>query len=87
MKIYIPKAGEAVFAGSVSGVSTAASDPQVLVNLNTTSLGELDKLPGVGPVTAQKIIDGRPYVSVDELLSSKIVGKSVYDKIKNQISI
>lgn len=57
------------------------------ININTASLEELDSLPAVGKVTAQKIIDNRPYNSVDELLTKKIVKKSVYEKIKDLVVV
>lgn len=37
------------------------------VDLNTATEKELDKLPGIGPATAKKIIAGRPYSSVSDL--------------------
>jgi DNA uptake protein ComE-like DNA-binding protein len=44
-------------------------------------------LQGIGPVTAAKIISGRPYREISDLTSQKIVGASVFEKIKNQISV
>jgi len=81
-KIYIPKKGENLSANG-TGSQTRIS----LININSASLSELDSLPGIGAVTAQKIIDGRPYQAVDELLSKKIVKSSVFEKIKDKISI
>jgi DNA uptake protein ComE-like DNA-binding protein len=50
-------------------------------------LEELDSLPGVGKVTAQKIIDNRPFKALEELINQKIITKSVFEKIKNLIEI
>lgn len=58
-----------------------------LVSINNASERELDTLPRIGPVTAGKIINGRPYSSIDELVSKKAVTKSVFEKIKDLISI
>jgi len=58
-----------------------------ILNINLASLEELDQLPGVGKVTAEKIIRGRPYSLIDELLTKKIVNKSVFDKIKDLIAV
>ncbi len=85
-KIYIPNKTEAkvtVSQGSTLGVATAGNE---LININTASSFELDSLPGVGEVTVQKIISGRPYQKTDELLTKKIVNKSTFEKIKDKIS-
>ena len=37
------------------------------ININTASQAELEALPGIGPVIARRIIEGRPYRSVEEL--------------------
>ncbi|OGG02503.1 hypothetical protein A2Z33_01755 [Candidatus Gottesmanbacteria bacterium RBG_16_52_11] len=57
------------------------------ININTSTMAELDTLPGVGPVTAQKILDGRPYGSVEELAERKILKPSVYEKCKNRLTL
>jgi len=85
MKIYVPSTSETPLANTSSGQSTSVSG-QVLININEANLTELDKLPGVGAVTAQKIIDNRPYSGIEELVTKKAVSRSVYEKIKAQIS-
>lgn len=81
MKIYVPKVTENTEITQNSSVS-----PQGLININSAVLADLDKLPGVGEVTAQKIIDNRPYGGIEELVTKKAVSRSVYEKIKDQIS-
>ncbi len=55
------------------------------IDINSAGKDELMKLPGVGDVTAQKIIDNRPYNAKNDLVRKKIVGQAEYDKIKDQI--
>lgn len=81
MKIYVPKEGEAGVS-AVAGVSAQRG----LVNVNSASVSELEQLPGIGPVLAQKIIDKKPYAGIEELLTKKAVTKSAYEKIKGLIS-
>ncbi len=58
-----------------------------LVNINTASQAELEALPGIGPVTANRVIAGRPYQTVEELKNRKIIGQSLYNKIKDLLTI
>lgn len=53
------------------------------INVNTASVAELSRLAGVGKVTAEKIIKGRPYSSVDDL--GKVMGKKKAEKLINNI--
>ena len=57
-----------------------------LININDASASQLDTLPGVGTVTAGKIISGRPYSDINELTLRKVVTSSVFEKIKDLIS-
>jgi len=57
------------------------------ININTASITELDSLDGVGPSTAQKIIDSRPYNLVSDLLKVSGIGQTTYDKFKDNICI
>ena len=65
-QVVVPRRGAATSAAA--GSAAAASGP---VHLNSATLEQLDALPGVGPVTAQKIVDYRTqhggFGSVDEL--------------------
>ena len=57
------------------------------ININSATIEELDQLPGIGKITADKIIKNRPYSTIEELLTKKAVNKSVFGKIKSLISI
>ncbi len=82
-KIYIPRKGEGILDGTQTVEGSTSNSSQI--NINTATAAELDQLPGIGLITAQKIIDGRPYSGVEELLSKKIVGQKVYEEIKSLI--
>lgn len=84
-KLYIHRAGEAILEG-VSTNNLTTVDGTSLININSATLSELDTLPGIGPVTAQKIVDQRPFGSVSDLISKKTVSSSVYEKIKDKIT-
>lgn len=82
VKIYIPRMGEQV----LSEINQTTGTGGAVININTASITDLDSLPGVGVVTSQKIVDGRPYGQIEELLSKKIVGQATFEKIKDKIS-
>ena len=80
-KIYIPETGVS------NPVTQLPSNTIKTININIATEAELDTLSGVGVVTAKKIISGRPYQNISELLTKHLVGASVYEKIKDSISV
>lgn len=82
-KIYIAKQGE---TGTITLIQDVEGNSSGLININSASESELDSLSGVGPVTSRKIIAGRPYASINELVEKKIVGQATFDKIKDKIT-
>ena len=93
-KLYIPRIGEqseAVsatnMAGGSGGSDTVLSVSSQRVNINTASQKELEELWGIGPVTAQNIIEQRPYSSVEELLQKGILKSNVYERNASMLSI
>lgn len=85
-KIYIPRIGDLETESTKGIKSIKGGDAEDKININTASEQTLDSLPGVGPVTAQKIIQARPYGSIDELLSKKVVNNKVFEQIKEKIT-
>ena len=84
-KVYIPSQAEAGgSSGEVAGETTMASEK---ININSASASELDTLWGIGEARAKGIIDNRPYASIDELSSKKIIPANVYEAIKEKIAV
>ncbi|MBA3724060.1 MAG: ComEA family DNA-binding protein [Candidatus Levybacteria bacterium] len=92
-KLYIPVAGEQMVTSSGGSTNSSAASKAVagtstaLININAADESELDTLPGVGEVTAGKIIDNRPYQNIQELLDKEVVGQATFEKIKESISV
>lgn len=92
-KIYIPSTWEisnGLFTESSRSLEyyspSSSFYAETKTNINAATLDELDRLPGIGKITAAKIIQGQPYQTIEELLTKKIVNKSVYENIKTIIT-
>jgi len=64
--------------------SVLASCNETQIDINTANLTELDRITGIGPVYAQRIIDARPFSSVGDLLRVNGIGNATLNKIKEQ---
>jgi len=57
------------------------------ISINNATQAELETLNGVGPSTAQKIIAGRPYTKIEDLLNVSGIGQATLDKFKDNICL
>lgn len=95
-KIYIPKIGEVLGKSqdTKNNFQTNSNDQfnkNQMININIADLEDLDKLSGVGPSVAQKIIDYREknggFKNIEEIKLVSGIGEKLFEKIKDQIEI
>ncbi len=100
-QVHVPAPGEQILPGAfgstigpvggqgVTGGAAAAAPGRV--NLNTAGLAELDTLPGVGPVLAQRILDWRRehgrFTSVDELGEVSGIGERLLAQLADRVTL
>ena len=89
MQVHFPRKGEPAAApGAPASGAAPAGAP---IDINTATLEQLDSLPGIGPVIAQRIIDYRaasgPFASVEQIKEVKGIGDTLFEKIKDHIMV
>ena len=86
-QVYVPRKGEAVPPPPDGSASAAPAQ----ININTASVEDLDKLPGIGPSIANAIIDYRttngPFKQIEDINAVKGIGDALFEKIKDQITV
>ena len=91
-QVVVPRRG-AVVGGGAAGAGAGVGAGGVVtgpVHLNGATVEQLDTLPGVGPVTAQKIVDYRQkhgaFTSVDELDAVPGIGPARLDELRDLVA-
>lgn len=80
--IHVPRRGDAP-------LTLSTGEP--VLDINTASLAQLEALPGIGPVRAQKIIESRSrdgaFRRADELVQRKLLPESMFESIRERIQV
>jgi competence protein ComEA len=90
--IMLGLAGTVVAAQENSRAPVAKASPvQASVNLNTATMEQLQTLPGVGPATAQRILEYRQqngsFKKIEELMNVRGIGEASFLKLKALVTI
>ena len=63
------------------------AEAQGKININEANKRQLQKVKDIGPAKAQKIIDGRPYENVDELVKVKGISEKMIEKLRGRFYV
>lgn len=86
-QVRVPRIGEAAGPAAAQGSPSGAGS---LVNLNSATPEELDGLPGIGPVTVQKIVAARqqaPFSSLEDAVSRDVLNNGQLEKIRDLATV
>jgi competence protein ComEA len=89
-QVYVPIIGATTAGGgSTGGADGGASAGSTLVNVNTATPEELEALPGIGPVTVQKIVAARaeqPFATLDEMVEREVIDRGQLEDIRDLVT-
>jgi competence protein ComEA len=88
---YIEGASPVIPTPPIPGEEIPAGPDTDLVNINTAEQFLLETLPGIGPTTAQKIIEYRdengPFLAIEDIINVSGIGPGTYERIKDLITV
>jgi competence protein ComEA len=100
LQIYVPTQGEelpAVVSMPAAAPTTSAANPtgssnaSGVININTATKDDLETLPGIGPSTAQNILDHRdangPFQTIENIMDVSGIGEGRFNQIKELITV
>lgn len=90
-QIYVPFKGQKTAAPSGPALDRLGTQDSGLININTAGAKDLEKLPGIGPALAQRIIDYREskghFTRVEDITKVSGIGPAILEKIKSKVSV
>ncbi len=91
-QVYVPIIGATApgtGSGTGGGGTIGGGGGSTLVNVNTATPEELEALPGIGPVTVQKIVAGRaqqPFATLDEMVEREVIDRGQLEDIRDLVT-
>jgi competence protein ComEA len=90
-QVYVPIIGATApgTGGTGGGATTGGGGGSTLVNINSATPEELEALPGIGPVTVQKIVAGRAqqaFATLNEMVEREVIDRGQLEDIRDLVT-